>query len=161
MSEMPLGFYICYYCAKPTGVCPSCQSYPERQAACDECNRTGGLCATHGKDWLGSEPCPPDRARQIGDWVRVGMTTGRFVGETDLPCDGEDELSYLAFICDVNAVSPGMGFTDATLRQEQWLVRCRNLAVEAGGRAPRVVRSYPLPTERTREESPPSSDYSR
>ncbi|WP_203914061.1 hypothetical protein [Rhizocola hellebori] len=93
---------------------------------------------------MGYVYCPPDLQPVIEAWVanRVDdpWDRGTDLSMESLPSRGEDELSYLAFLCDVNAARPELSFSDEGLARVAVFRRIRDLAIQAGGQKPNVIR---------------------
>lgn len=143
-----MGMFICYYCGNEPTDCPVCWNMDDRQPTCTNCSATGFLCEEHGTDWMGSVWCPPEHEVIIDEWIHEGMNEldrGEGLTVASLPYRGEDELSYIVFICDLNASRPAFNLTHTGLCKQAWLKRCRDLAVDAGGRVPQYLRAGPLP----------------
>lgn len=141
-----VNMYICYWCGEKLNDCPVCYNMDGRMETCSHCDRTGFLCSEHGTNWIGHVSCPPDHEAVIDNWISSNMRGSRGEGLTldDLPYRGEDELSYIAFIADLNAAMPERQFSNEGLATVAWLKRCRDLAIAAGGRRPNVLRAGPV-----------------
>jgi hypothetical protein len=88
--------------------------------------------------------CQPEHELRIQQWIRHGMEEGDDSSSIHLPYATVPELTYLAWLADTWAATPGMTFTNEGLRNVRWLVRCRNLAIHTGAEAPLFIRSEPL-----------------
>jgi len=151
-----LSLHICYHCGVKLEVCPRCYSEDSKQPSCAHCAASGFLCAQHGTDWMGSVWCPPEHECLIDEWIKTNLNRGgrgEGLDAVDMPYHGEDELSYIAFICDFNSARPV--FTDMDLNKAAWFLRCRNVAIEAGARVPNVLRGGPLPGAQEEPEQAP------
>jgi hypothetical protein len=135
----------CYECETSTEICPRCYSEFAKMDGCPVCEGTGYVCR-QSHDWRGSVPCPPEQKITVDRWIQRNMWfSPEELTVTDLPVTSEEGLSYVAFSADLNAFFASVSadaFEPQEERRLQWLIRCRDLAVEAGGRKPKVIRGY-------------------
>lgn len=144
-----MSYSTCYWCGQSCQLCPECLSEDSKQPACIHCRATGYICREHEANWMGSVYCPPTHEPIIDTWItsiiRNSSDIDKVITVEDLPFSGRDELSYTAFICDLNAARSDLHLTDSGLRRAAILVQIRNLAVQAGGARPNILRSGDLP----------------
>jgi len=143
-----MAFAQCYWCGSDVRDCTSCYNEYGKMETCGTCQGTGYLCTDgHDVNWRGSEPCPEENEELIDNWVRYHISEepwGQPTAST-LPVQDLDSLTYLAFLADLNVLYQRITFDARGEAAVRWLTACRNAAVAAGGRPPRVLRAGPLP----------------
>ncbi|MEW1907244.1 hypothetical protein AB0442_02150 [Kitasatospora sp. NPDC085895] len=140
---------LCYWCKKEVTDCPRCngifEQYGGKLETCLTCNKTGMVCLEHKGDWQGSVPCSSEISSTIDEWLEINMWfTAESLKREDIPFSTREELSYLAFASDLRASQADLAFIQQGLGALRWLIKCRNLAIEAGGREPDIMRAGPL-----------------
>jgi hypothetical protein len=139
----------CYWCANAVVDCPRCYGEFSKMPNCVKGAGTGCLCENGcGVRWQGTEPCPSEHEESVDNWIRYHIRDDPWEdGPTaaNLPWRDMETLTYVAFMADLNVMYQSLQFTSQGAAAVGWLTRCRNAAVEAGGRAPRVLRAGPLP----------------
>ena len=144
-----MAFAECYWCGSAVEDCTSCYNEYGKMETCQNCQGAGFLCTKgHGVTWQGSELCPEEYKETLDNWVRYHIREEPWEkGPTvsTLPVQDVDALTYLAFLADFNVLYQRLTFDERGLAAVQWLTACRNAAIAAGGRPPRVLRAGPIP----------------
>lgn len=112
----------------------------DRMEQCVTCVGTGYRCSEGHENWQGAVFIADDCSGRVFEWIKANMwTSPEELKSGDIPFRTNDELNYLAFSVDLMGAQV-FPRTNDDLRAIRWMKRCRDLAVEAGGEPPRVMR---------------------
>jgi len=130
----------CWTCKQEAEMCPKCYGEFAKMETCDVCE-SGYVCPNGHKNWEGVFSSGyPEISDRVFAWIQDNrMGNPETLSGGDIPFERDEELDYLAFATNFVG-NREAGFTDESLRTIRWLAHCRDLAVEAGGDAPRIMR---------------------
>lgn len=142
----------CWWCREECPVCTNCRGIWAEIPNCQECGGTGYQCPNGDENWEGvyiafySEP----DTDEIFQWILDHRQDDpEAMTREDIPYQEHEDLGYLAFAANQMG-NRELGFDNAGLRRRRWYMHCLELAIEAGGEKPEVMR-LPLYSEILKE----------